>query len=117
MNNLRIMLLTSTIAIYTLTVIAIMAQGWNWPAAANNDLLALDWRTQFDFDFLIHLLLLATWVVWREGATGKAYLFGFLSVIMGGMFRPTSRIAFGCACAEANLTNCSFGPRCAWPHN
>jgi hypothetical protein len=80
------MLVTSTIAIYTLTVIAIMSQGWNWPAVAINDLLALDWRTQFDFDFIIHLLLLAAWVVWREGANAKAYLFGFLSVITGGMF-------------------------------
>ena len=48
--------------------------------------MGLDWRSQFDFDFIVHLLLLATWVVWREGATAKAYLFGFLSIVMGGMF-------------------------------
>ncbi len=76
----------STIAIYTLTVIAIKSQGWNWPAIAINDLLALNWRTQFDFDFIIHLLLLALWITWRGGATAKAYLFGFLSIFMGGMF-------------------------------
>lgn len=86
MNAMRIMLIIASIGIYTLTVIAIKSQGWNWPAVAINDLLALDWRTQFDFDFIIHLLLLAFWVVWREGATAKAYLFGFLSIIMGGMF-------------------------------
>ena len=86
MNALRIMLVTSTVAIYALTVIAIMSQGWNWPAVAINDLLALDWRTQFDFDFIIHLLLLASWVVWREGANANAYVFGLLSIIMGGMF-------------------------------
>lgn len=86
MNYLRMMLVISTVGIYMLTVIAIMSHGWNWPAIAINDLLALDWRAQFDFDFIIHLLLLASWVVWREGANAKAYVFGFLSIIMGGMF-------------------------------
>lgn len=86
MNALKIFLAVSTVGIYLLTAIAIVGQGWNWPAVAINDLLALDWRSQFDFDFLIHLLLLACWVVWREGATARAYAFGLLSVVMGGMF-------------------------------
>ena len=41
---------------------------------------------QFNVDFLIHLLLLATWIVWRENWTQRGYIFGFLSIIMGGMF-------------------------------
>ncbi|PLW67947.1 hypothetical protein [Pseudohalioglobus lutimaris] len=86
MIEVRILLTVSTIAIYTLTVIAIVAHGWNWPLIAINDLLALNWRSQFDFDFIIHLLLLGSWVVWREGGNSRAYLFGFLSVVMGGMF-------------------------------
>lgn len=86
MNALKIFLALSSAGIYLLTVIAISAQGWNWPAVAVNDLMALNWRTQFDFDFIIHLLILATWIVWREGATARAYLFGFLSIVMGGMF-------------------------------
>jgi len=80
------MLVASIVAIYTLTVFAIMSQGWNWPAVAINDLVALDWRAQFDLDFIIHLLLMASWVVWREGADAKGYVFGFLSIILGGMF-------------------------------
>ena len=86
MNALKSLLIVSTLVIYALTVFATIAQGWNWPAIAINDLLALNWRTQFDFDFIIHLLLLATWVVWREGTNARAYLFGFLSIVMGGMF-------------------------------
>ena len=86
MNALKIMLAISTLGIYTLTVLAIVVHGWNWPAVAINDLLALNWRSQFDFDFIIHLLLLASWVVWREGARKRAYVFGFMSIIMGGMF-------------------------------
>lgn len=86
MNVLRVFLFASTIGIYAITVIASMSQGINWPALAISDIMALGWRSQFDIDFLIHLFLLAAWVVWREGANGKAYVFGFLSVVMGGMF-------------------------------
>ena len=86
MSTPKFLLALSTAGIYTITAIAIAAQGLNWPAVAINDLLTLNWRTQFDFDFIIHLLLLATWGVWRDGANAKAYLFGFLSIVMGGMF-------------------------------
>ena len=86
MNILRLSLFISTILIYSLTVLAISKQGFNWPAVAYQDLMSLDWRSQFDFDFIVHLLLLASWVTWREGASTKGYCFGFLSVVMGGMF-------------------------------
>ncbi len=86
MNAIRMLLVVATVGIYALTVTAIMSQGWNWPAVAIADLLALNWRSQFDFDFIVHLLLLAAWVTWREGGNTKAYIFGFLSIVMGGMF-------------------------------
>lgn len=86
MKNLTVLLIISSLAIYALTVSATIAQGPNWPAVAIGDLLEWGWRSQFDFDFIIHLLLLASWVTWREGGSGKAYVFGFLSVVMGGMF-------------------------------
>tara|TARA_R110002167_G_scaffold108657_1_gene277357 strand:+ start:4664 stop:5002 length:339 start_codon:yes stop_codon:yes gene_type:complete len=86
MKILRTFLLVSTVAIYIITVIASLSQGLNWPAVAVEDVLALGWRSQFDIDFVIHLFLLATWVVWREAAGTKAYIFGFLSIVMGGMF-------------------------------
>lgn len=85
-KNLRFFLIFSTLAIYGVTYTAIMNQGLNWPAVAIHDLMSLNWRTQFDVDFIVHLFLLATWIIWREGATKKAYVYGFLSVIMGGMF-------------------------------
>lgn len=86
MNTLKLFLAISTIAIYTLTVTAIVSYGWNWPAIAINDLLALNWRTQFDFDFIVHLLIMASWVAWREGANIRGYVFALLSIVMGGMF-------------------------------
>ena len=86
MKILRIFLVVATVAIYALTLIATVKGGLNWPAVAISDLLELSWRSQFNTDFLVHLFLLATWVVWREGATLKAYVYGFLSIVLGGMF-------------------------------
>ena len=86
MTTLRGFLLVSTVVIYLVTALASVSYGINWPAVAVRDLMALDWRSQFNTDFIVHLLLLATWISWREGFTPKGHLFGFLSVVMGGMF-------------------------------
>lgn len=86
MTTLRALLIVFTIAIYLFTFAAVASYGVNWPAVAINDILALNWRSQFDVDFIFHLLLLATWICWREGFTAKGYAFGFLSIVMGGMF-------------------------------
>jgi hypothetical protein len=63
-----------------------VTHGVNWPAVFFGDLLDLDWRSQFNIDFLIHLVLLATWISWREGFTVRGFVFGFLSIFLGGMF-------------------------------
>ena len=86
MTGLRILLFVSTLGIYLLTALAVASQGVNWPGVALSDLAALNWRSQFDFDFIVHLLLMATWVSWREAFSARGYVFGFLSIVMGGMF-------------------------------
>ncbi|CAD71384.1 hypothetical protein-transmembrane prediction [Rhodopirellula baltica SH 1] len=86
MNFLRVFLLFSTVLIYSMTLIASLSDGINWPSVATNDLIAFNWRSQFDTDFLIYLLLGATWITWREGFTAKGHYYAFLSVFLGGMF-------------------------------
>jgi hypothetical protein len=86
MKILRVFLVLSSMTIFAITVIVSLGQCPNWPAVAIADLLEFGWRNQYDIDFIIHLLLIASWVIWREGANTKAYIFGILSIIMGGMF-------------------------------
>jgi hypothetical protein len=86
MASLRLFLVISTVTIFAVSIYAALTKGVNWPAIYFGDLLHLDWRSQFNIDFLIHLFLLATWVSWREGFTIKGFVFGFLSIVMGGMF-------------------------------
>lgn len=86
MTLLRLFLFASTLIIFAITTYAISMHGINWPAVYFGDLFSLDWRSQFNADFLIHLILFATWILWREGYTLKGFLFAFLSIFMGGMF-------------------------------
>ena len=86
MSFLRFFLAVSTVLIFAVTIAAVMQKGSNWPAVFFGDLVELNWRSQFNADFLIHLLLLATWISWREGFTPKGFFFGFMSIFMGGMF-------------------------------
>ena len=86
MNFLRIFLIVATLIIYSITIYALGTKGINWPEVFFGDLFGLDWRSQFNADFLIHLFLFATWIVWREGFSLRGFLFAFLSIFMGGMF-------------------------------
>ncbi|MDJ0790175.1 MAG: hypothetical protein QNK05_25555 [Myxococcota bacterium] len=83
---LRGFLIVATVAIYLMTFAASASHGINWPAVAVHDLMALNWRSQFDTDFILYLLLGATWIAWREGGTARGWAFGAVSVVLGGMF-------------------------------
>ena len=88
MSTLRVFLIVSTVIVFATTIYSGITtpQGFNWPSVFFSDLVAMDWRTQFNADFLIHLFLLATWIWWREGGSGRGLLFGFLAISQGGMF-------------------------------
>ena len=76
----------STVTIFAVTIIVFLSHGANWPAVAVADILEMNWRSQFDIDFIIYLLLAAAWISWREGFTLKGHIYGILSVVLGGMF-------------------------------
>lgn len=82
----RAFLLVSTVAIYVMTGVVSIDHGINWPAVAVRDLLALDWRSQFNTDFILYLSIVAIWISWREGLSARGHAFAVLSVVMGGMF-------------------------------
>lgn len=86
MRLLRGFLLLTTVLIYAVTVIAAVNYGINWPAVYFTDLVVMNWRSQFNTDFLTYLLLSALWISWREGFTLKGHVYGFLNVFWGGMF-------------------------------
>ena len=86
MQALRGFLFVVWVLIIGVTVYAVLREGFNWPAVFFGDLFGHPWRSQFNTDFLIHLLLLAGWVFWREESKVKGAIYGFLSIFLGGMF-------------------------------
>lgn len=86
MTLFRLSMAASWVMIMSLTLYVVSSYGVNWPAVYFGDLIAMNWRTQFNADFLVHLLLLCSWVYWREESKVKGAIYGFLSIIMGGMF-------------------------------
>lgn len=86
MQGLRLALALSTVVIFAVTIAAANNGGFNWPAVFAGDLVALNWRSQFNADLVIHLALIGVWVAWREGPGLKGLVFGAFCVIWGGMF-------------------------------
>ncbi|MGR8947669.1 MAG: hypothetical protein ACU84Q_06450 [Gammaproteobacteria bacterium] len=86
MGTLRVCLVISTIIIFGVTFVVISGHGVIWPKFFISDLLAANWRSQFNTDLVIHLALVGLWVAWREGFGVKGFVFGIFCVVWGGMF-------------------------------
>jgi len=86
MRSFNTLLVVFTVVIFAVSIAAVAGRGYNWPATFFADLVRLDWRSQFNTDLLLHLMLFGAWVSWREGFTGRGHLFGAMCVVWGGMF-------------------------------
>jgi len=79
MTILRIFLLAGWLIMLVLSWRALTELGYNWPDVFFGDIADNTWRARFNIDFLIHLLLFATWVVWRETSRLTGLFAGFSS--------------------------------------
>lgn len=64
--KLKIYLLLSWILMIVVTWRAVSILSVDWPSVYFGDILNHLWCTQLNIDFLIHLFLFASWIVWRE---------------------------------------------------
>lgn len=85
MTALRLFLIISWAFITGLTLYIMVQHGVNWPAVLFNDLLSLTWRTQFNADFVVHVMLFCSWIYWREDTPLKGGIYAFLA-IFGAIF-------------------------------
>ncbi len=81
----RVFLILSAILLWCITVVVTLEYGLNWPAVLLTDLQAMNWRTQFDVDFLVYLVLVAVWVAWKERWGARGLALGF-ACFNGGVF-------------------------------
>lgn len=121
MRMFNVLLVLFTVVIFAVSIAAAEGHGYNWPATFFPDLVRLDWRSQFDADLLLHLVLFGVWVSWREGGTARGHLFGVLCVVWGGMF-TFSYLLWAVIAAGGNPAGLTLGVhasdkwRCAREH-
>ena len=80
----RAYLVIAVVTISAYTIIVGMNHGWNLVPTAISDLAAMDWRGQFDLDFLFLLSLAGIWIAWRTGFSPAGCALG-LFIFAGGM--------------------------------
>lgn len=86
MSAFRIFLMVAWLAITILTVYVITKLGFTWPQVYINDLLAVDWRSQFNTDLIIYLTLTSIWMYWRENSMTRGLILVLLHMNLGAMF-------------------------------
>ncbi len=86
MAIMRFFLLLGWLTMLVVSWRAVSDLGYNWPQVFFGDIAQHTWRAQFNIDFLIHLLLFAAWVIWRETSRLTGIVCGFFCIFLGGLF-------------------------------
>lgn len=82
----RVSLLVVWAIVMYFTVLAIYTDGLAMATEVfSGDMLAGNWRSQFNIDLLSHMYLVGVWVAWRQRFSGLGILLGLLC-ICGGLF-------------------------------
>ncbi|MET0183667.1 MAG: hypothetical protein ABW199_12360 [Caulobacterales bacterium] len=86
MQIFRGLLVLAWLAVVLVSAHAIQAMG----AQTAGDVFVSDfshpWRAQFNTDFSFHLLLMASWIAFREKTLIRGLPFGALAILLGGAF-------------------------------
>ena len=86
MNALKIVLVLQFIGIIVYSLVAGSAEGWDLLRVFFENLTALNWSGQFNYDFLCYLTLSGIWVAWRNQFSGLGILLGIAASILGILF-------------------------------
>lgn len=86
MAGLRVFLIVAWAVIMVITYKAWGADGGIAGDVFMSDIKGLSWRAQFNVDFLVHLVLLGTWVAWRNRFRPIGIALGVFCVLGGGAF-------------------------------
>lgn len=115
MGTLKLGLYLSTVIIFAVTFGAVVNSGINWPGWLLSDIAAVNWRSQFNTDLVIHLVLLGRWVHWREGGGLKGMILGIFCLIWGGMF-TFPYLLYAIAQARGDMTQLFLGVNASRVH-
>lgn len=89
MNAFRVLLVIIWLVIASVTVVVIGNHGLNLFPVFFGDIRAMDWRGQFNVDFMSYLTLSAFWLMWRHKFSPAGLLLGVLGFFGGALFLST----------------------------
>lgn len=86
MNAFRILLIVFIITIISFTGVVVNNHGWDLFSIFFNDIVAMTWSGQFNFDFSCYLMLSGLWLAWRHHFSPSGLILGMLGCLGGMMF-------------------------------
>lgn len=89
MNAFRLLLVLIWTVITAVTVVVISNHGLNLFPVFFGDIRAMDWRGQFNVDFMSYLALSAFWLMWRHKFSPAGLLLGVIGFFGGALFLST----------------------------
>jgi hypothetical protein len=104
----RAFLLTAIVAIVAYTIPVGLNHGWNFMTTALADLQTMDWRGQFDIDFLFLLALAGTWLAWRHAFSPAGLLLGVFT-FFGGMPFLSAYLLYAIAKTGGDMRKVALG--------
>jgi hypothetical protein len=86
MKAFRIVLVSMFVSIVGYTAIVGVHNGWNLFPIFFNDIAAMTWPGQFNFDFSFFLIFSALWLSWRHHFSPGGLVLGAIGIVGGSMF-------------------------------
>jgi hypothetical protein len=86
MNMFRIMLVVLCAALMVYTAIVIANHGTGLFGVFFGDIAVMAWPGQFNLDFSMLLLLMATWVAWRHQFSPGGFVLALIAGLCGALF-------------------------------
>ena len=89
MKAFKVLLIIQIIGILVYTGIVGYHHGWDLFTIFFNDLAAMTWPGQFNYDFMNFLILSGLWVAWRNRFSVFGIVLGVIASVFGIMFLAT----------------------------
>ena len=86
MTLFRLFLIACLIALTGYTAVTITHHGWNLFPVFFDQISAMGWPGQFNFDFMLMLMLSALWTAWRHQFSLAGIILGLIAFNGGMMF-------------------------------
>ena len=102
MNAFRTLLVFMFVGIVAYTLIAGINHGWNLFPLFFEEIAAITWPGQFNFDFTCFLLLSGSWIAWRHHFSPGGIALGLIGTV-GGIMVVAPYLLFATFQANGNM--------------